>query len=392
MVPRRRITSAMSVAGLPGPGRQRRRMSSWKNRDMACWTVVVVLPAVRSSPWRAPWSRPCQNGVGVFTQDLGGVGGAHRVRDPAQHVLQASPGQGCGVEVDLDDLGGLGRVEASRVVTVPSVDGTLDGAGGEGFRASFGDHRVDASVDRVPDQLGDADRESEGIEDDAGPVIAGAAGHAEKEVVEFGQGDQRGAGRGEQRGSEQVQSLAAALRSDDAGGAVPRHPKLSASRFACPADPPADALGVKHSQLHGRLRSLPYRSGRTTALALRSLVRPSICSASARVAMPWTRWGPQRSRPVMNAQPSRISKSISVTPIDVHKALWPAPPWSVREMPTPPSPPRMAGRLRNSSCRAGQLQPAPASRFAAARPMWTPRARASRTLAIIAAGTSQVKG
>jgi len=133
----------------------------------------------------------------VFAQDLGGVGGAHGVGDPAQHLLQASPGQGCGVEVGLDDLGGLGCVEAGRVVAVPAVDGAFDGAGGEGFRAPFGDHRVHASVDRVPDQLGDSGREPEGVQDDAGTVGGGAAGDAEQEVVEFGEGDQRRAGCGE---------------------------------------------------------------------------------------------------------------------------------------------------------------------------------------------------
>src|SRR5674476_6499 len=245
---------------------------------------------------------------------------------------------------------------------------------------------------QVPDQLGDAGREPEGVKDDAGPVRAGSAGDAEQQIVEFGEGDQRGAGRGEQRGGEQVEGFAAALGSDDAGGAVPGHPQLAASGFACLADPPADALGVEDSRFHGRFRCLPYRSGRTTALALRSRVRPSICSACARVAMPWTRWGPQWSRPTLNAQPSRINRSSSQAPIDVHRAPCPAPPWTARGRPAPPSPPRMAGRLRNSSSRAGQAQPAPASRLAAARPMWTPRTRTSRTPAMIAAGISQVKG
>jgi len=87
-----------------------------------------------------------------------------------------------------------------------------------------------------------------------------------------------------------------------------------------------------------------------------------------------------------------ISRSSSQAPIDVHRALCPAPPWSARGRPAPPSPPRMAGRLRNSSSRSGQPQPAPASRLAAARPMWTPKTSTSRTPAMIAAGISQVKG
>jgi hypothetical protein len=212
--------------------------------------VVAVQGSVEQSV-------PERCGVGVFAQDLGGVGRTHGVGDPAQHLLQASPGQGCGVKVGLDDLGGFGCVEAGRVVAVPAVDGAFDGAGGEGFRAPFGDHRVHASVDRVPDQLGNARREPKRIKDDTGPVRGGAAGHAEQQIVEFGEGDQRGAGRGEQRGGEQVEGFAAALGSDDAGGAVPRHPQLSASGFACLADPPADALGVEDSRFHGRFRCLP---------------------------------------------------------------------------------------------------------------------------------------
>ena len=38
--------------GPPGSGTQRRRIDSWKNSAIACWTVVIVLPAVRWSPWR----------------------------------------------------------------------------------------------------------------------------------------------------------------------------------------------------------------------------------------------------------------------------------------------------------------------------------------------------
>ena len=57
------MTSARSVAGRPGPGTHRRRIVAWKNRDMACWTVVTVFPAVRSSPCNAPCSRPAQNGA-----------------------------------------------------------------------------------------------------------------------------------------------------------------------------------------------------------------------------------------------------------------------------------------------------------------------------------------
>jgi len=59
-VPRAAMTWAMSVAGRPSLGVQRSRIAGWKNSAMACWTVVMVLAAVRSSPWIAPWRSPCQ--------------------------------------------------------------------------------------------------------------------------------------------------------------------------------------------------------------------------------------------------------------------------------------------------------------------------------------------
>ena len=86
-------------------------------------------------------------GVGVLAQDLGGIGGGQRFGHPRQDVLEAAPGQRGGVEVALQHLGGLGRVEAGRVVGVPAGDGALDGAGGERLGASFGDQGVDAALD-----------------------------------------------------------------------------------------------------------------------------------------------------------------------------------------------------------------------------------------------------
>ncbi|GAA1380223.1 hypothetical protein GCM10009638_24430 [Luteococcus sanguinis] len=62
-VPRLASSCRMSVAGEPADGTQRRRISVWKNNDIACCTVVIVLPAVRSSPRSAPVNSPCQNGA-----------------------------------------------------------------------------------------------------------------------------------------------------------------------------------------------------------------------------------------------------------------------------------------------------------------------------------------
>ena len=54
--------------------------------------------------------------VGVLTQDLGGLGGGRRFGDPGQDVLEAAAGQRGRVEVGLQDLGRLGRVEPGGVV------------------------------------------------------------------------------------------------------------------------------------------------------------------------------------------------------------------------------------------------------------------------------------
>ena len=66
------MMAAMFVAGRRIDGTQRRRMTSWKNSDMACWTVVIVFALVRSSPPSAPWSRTAHKGSewGVSAQDL----------------------------------------------------------------------------------------------------------------------------------------------------------------------------------------------------------------------------------------------------------------------------------------------------------------------------------
>jgi hypothetical protein len=68
--------------------------------------------------------------------------------------VEAPPSQRGGVEVALQHLGGLGRVEAGRVVGVAAGDGAFDGAGGERLGASFGDQGVDAALDGVPHQFG----------------------------------------------------------------------------------------------------------------------------------------------------------------------------------------------------------------------------------------------
>ena len=90
----------------------------------------------------------------------------------AQQVLEGASGQRRGVEVALQHLGGLGRVEPGRVVGVAAGDRAFDGAGGEGLGASLGDERVDAAADRVPDHLGQAGNQPERVEHDTRPALA----------------------------------------------------------------------------------------------------------------------------------------------------------------------------------------------------------------------------
>ena len=56
------ISSSRSVAGRAADGTHRSRIERWKNKAIACWTVVIVLPAVRSSPNSAPRNRPSHSG------------------------------------------------------------------------------------------------------------------------------------------------------------------------------------------------------------------------------------------------------------------------------------------------------------------------------------------
>ena len=223
----------------------------------------AVVPAQR--PVEQPVPERC--GVRVLAQDLGGFDGGDGVGDPAQHVVQAAPGQRGGVEVALDDLGGFGGVEPGGVVALSAGAGSVDGAGGEGLGALLGDHRVHAPGDGVPHQLGQAGGEPERVEHDAGATIGGAVPDGQEQVVGLGEGDQGGAGGGEQGGDEQVQGLAGALGADDAGGAVPRHPQVPAAGFVRLAEAPPDLAGIEPGHAGP---PLPCRSGRTTGATLRS--------------------------------------------------------------------------------------------------------------------------
>ena len=152
------------------------------------------------------------------------------------------------MEVALDDLGGLGGVEPGGVVALASCAGAGDGAGGERLGAFLGDHGVHAPGDRVPDQLGQSRGEAERVQHDTGAISGGAVPDGQQQVVGLGEGDQGGAGGGEQGGDEQVQGLAGPLRADDAGGAVPRHPQVAAARFVGDPEPPPHLAWLHPSQ------------------------------------------------------------------------------------------------------------------------------------------------
>ncbi len=249
MVPFAAMSSAMSVAGLcragdaalPDVGLEEQGHGLLDGGDgVAGGAVVAVQGGVEQA-------RPELGGVWVAAQDFAGVAGLARVGDPLQDVVQGAAGQGGGVEVGLDHLGGFGGVEPGGVVAVGGR-ATLDGAGGEGFGAAFGDHRVDATVDRVPHQGGEAGGQPERVQH-RDRAVFGAAGDGQQQVIGLGQGDQRGTGRRQQRRGEQIQGLAGTLRADHPGGPVPRAPQLTSVGLPRLPDPPTDLFRVKPSHL-----------------------------------------------------------------------------------------------------------------------------------------------
>jgi len=107
----------------------------------------------------------------MLTQDLRRVRGRQWLGYPRQDVLQTSSGQRCSVEVPLQYLGGLGCVEAGRVIPVAACDSSLDCAGCERLGATFSHEGVDASANRIPDHFRQSRDESEGVKHHAGTVL-----------------------------------------------------------------------------------------------------------------------------------------------------------------------------------------------------------------------------
>jgi hypothetical protein len=75
--------------------------------------VITVQSAVQQS-------EPIRRAMWVLKENLGRLAGAHRIRDPTQHIVQAASGERSGVEVRLDDFRRLGGIEAGGVVAVPA--------------------------------------------------------------------------------------------------------------------------------------------------------------------------------------------------------------------------------------------------------------------------------
>ena len=246
MVPPRAMRSARSVAGRPGPGVHRARSEAWKNRAIACCTVVVVFPAVRSSPCNAPCSRPCQNGAacGWVRRISSGVVAPRGLATHSRTSSMLPAGQGGRVEVRLQHLRALGGVEPGRRVPGALGDRTPDGAGGERLRAAFGDHRVHTPVDRVPHQLRQPRRQTERVQHRHRtttrlPVAASrTVVDGQQQVLGLGQRDQRRARCGQQRRSEQVEGLPGSLWPVHAGRPVERHPQVPGSRDRPGPEPP----------------------------------------------------------------------------------------------------------------------------------------------------------
>ena len=152
------------------------------------------------------------------------------IGNPPEDVLEGAAAECGGVEVGLQHLGALGGVEASCLVACASGHGSSDGAGGERLGAALCGHRVLAPGDRVPHQLRCAGHEVEGVEHRHRSAVRAAMLDGEQEVLGLGERHQRRAGVGQQRGREQVEGLAGALGTVDAGGPVVRHPQLHPAR------------------------------------------------------------------------------------------------------------------------------------------------------------------
>src|SRR3954469_17829101 len=113
-------------------------------------------------------------------EDLLRLGRVVRVRDPHQYVVQRRALKRGGVEVRLEHLRRLCRVEPCRLVPCATGHRTADGPGGERLRPSLGGHRVRTTVDRIPHEGGCAWGEIEGIEDVNGaPSLPRADGEVE---------------------------------------------------------------------------------------------------------------------------------------------------------------------------------------------------------------------
>jgi hypothetical protein len=273
--------------------------------DRVAGGAVITVQSTVQQP------EPVRRAMGMLQENLGWLAGAHRIRDPTQYIVQAASGERGGVEERLDDFRRLGGIEAGGVVTVPAARRCLDCAGGERFSAPLRHHRIDTARDRIPHQLRQSSRKTERIEYQTGPTIPRPHRKTQQKIIDLGQGHQRRARGVQQSGGQKIEGLAAALRADHPGGAVPRHPQIPAPGIVRSAEMPTDGGRIEDHPA-APCRSFRYRSGRTIFRLRRNRVTPSSLSASPRVATPLIRPGPQRSKPNLIKTTVAASKISSV--------------------------------------------------------------------------------
>ena len=273
----RRHTAA---GGAPATDRlleeQRHRLLD--RRDRVSGGAVVALQGSAEEPV------PELGRVRVSAQDLLRLARVAGIGQPGQHPVQGVPLQRCCVEVRLEHLGAFRGVEPGRLITRTTGHGASYRSRCEGLGAALGDHRVLAPLDGVPDQLGYAGREVEGVEYRHGAVASLSVSDGEEEVLGLGQGHQRRPWGIEEGRGQQVEGLTRPLWSVHASGPVERDPQLHTSRDARTAQAPTNIRCLHHRR--------PTRSGRMMARRRRSSRSPSTTATSWRDAKPYCAPGP----------------------------------------------------------------------------------------------------
>jgi hypothetical protein len=193
---------------------------------------------------------PIGGGMRMLAENLRRIRRDRGVCDPTQHMVQGPARQSCGVEERVDHLRRLSGIETGGVVPMPTGDRTLNRAGGERLGPPLRHHRINTARHRIPYQLRQPSGQPERIQHHTGTIITRPHRETQQQIIHLGQGHQRRTRRLKKRRSKQIKSLAAPLRADDTGGAVPRHPQLPAAGFVGSAEPPTQHLSRLEDHLH----------------------------------------------------------------------------------------------------------------------------------------------